>query len=108
MLKSLTLNFEFTSRDEYLHILDRTDSHDYRGQLQRHIGWVEDLTFSTEGSGKGHWIGRSISRGSEGCLTGLNSTANSTPWGVPEEALSIVASEFGGNTSLSSCNQITS
>lgn len=62
------------------------------------------VTFRMDGSGNGHWIGWSLSKGSTGCSTGLNSVATSIPW-VAVVAVMVVAavtSEFGANTSLSS------
>lgn len=66
------------------------------------------LTLRIEGSGRGHWIGRSLSRGSIGCSTGLNSTAAWIPWAPAAAAVvavpgtAPVTAGFGGNTSLSS------
>lgn len=68
------------------------------------------LTLRIEGSGNGHWIGWSLSRGSEGRSTGLNSVAISIPWGTADAdadaaaaTAPLVVSEAGANTSLPSC-----
>ena len=81
----------------------------YENLIQKWQTGFEVLTLRIEGSGSGHWTGRSLSRGSVGCSTGLNSTATSIPWGATAAATATalaapVTSEFEGNTSLSSCN----